>query len=195
MDERAKMLAELVEILSVIGSEHVLVGGLAVGYHGRLRATVDVDLLLPGPKLEAAAGELAARGYVVKTFPDVLRVYSPGADPASGEAIADLVSRDANPVLKAAFAQAEPATILGQQVKVVSRGGLVALKFHAAISPARRIGDRYQDIADIDRVVAKRFDVHDAEVARRIVEHSHSGAVVEFDKLIDDLKNGRPVTL
>ena len=122
-----------------------------------MRATVDVDLLVPGGKLKALGRELEARGYPVKTFPDMLRVFSPGADLTSAEPIAGLVSRDANPVLKAAFSQSESATVLGQRVNVVRRGALVALKFHAAVSPDRRIEDRYQDIADIGRVVAKRF--------------------------------------
>jgi hypothetical protein len=41
LDDRARTLAELSVIF---GSAHALIGGIAVGYHGRLRATVDVDL-------------------------------------------------------------------------------------------------------------------------------------------------------
>jgi hypothetical protein len=57
------MLAELSAILVEVGSDHALIGGLAVGYHGRLRATIDVDMLVPRAKLDSYPGaetELAA---------------------------------------------------------------------------------------------------------------------------------------
>jgi hypothetical protein len=46
------------------GFEAVLVGGYAVAYHGRPRATKDIDLLLEGSEanLERAAGALARFG-------------------------------------------------------------------------------------------------------------------------------------
>ena len=52
-----------------------------------------------------------------------------------------LVAREANPVLDAAARVAEPATVLGHRVRIVPRGALVALKFHAAISPRRAIAE------------------------------------------------------
>jgi hypothetical protein len=195
LDERAKMLGELAGVLAEVGAEHALVGGLAVGYHGRVRATVDVDLLVPGRKLKSLAHALEARGYQIKGKPDMLRVFAAGANLESDEPIADLVSREANPVLKAAFAEVEAATVLGQRVNVVRRGALVALKFHAAISPERRIEDRYQDIADIGRIIAKQFADEDLDLARRIAVHMHPGATGKLEKLIDDLKSGRPVTV
>jgi len=173
----------------------VVVGGLAVGYHGRPRATVDVDLLLPRSVLERVARALEAASYAVREHGDVVRVYPAGSDPASGEAIADLVAREANPVLRAAFDAAEDATVLGHRVRVVRRGALVALKFHAAISPHRRIEDRYQDIADLGRVVTRGFDAEDAELARTIAAKMYPGAEDELDGVIDDLRHGRPVKL
>jgi hypothetical protein len=55
------MLAELSVILAEVGSDHAVIGGIAVGYHGRLRATIDVDMLVPRDKLEALAQALRAR--------------------------------------------------------------------------------------------------------------------------------------
>jgi hypothetical protein len=81
LDERARTLAELSEILTEIGSDHALIGGIAVGYHGRLRATVDVDLLVPRGKLEPLAHALRARGYVITETRDMVRVYPPAANP------------------------------------------------------------------------------------------------------------------
>jgi hypothetical protein len=131
----------------------------AVGYHGRLRATVDVDMLVPRDKLEALAHALRARGYIVAHTQDMLRVYPPAADPEHAESIADLVAREANLVFEVAARVAQPATVLGHSVRIVPRGALVALKFHDLRSPGRAVADRYQDVSDIGRIIAKRFDL------------------------------------
>ena len=196
MDDRARMISELREVFAEVGSNHVLIGGLAAGHHGRPRATIDVDFLVPGTKLRGLVRALEGRGYPVKQFlPDMIRVFARGADPATTEAIADLVSKDANPVLRAAFDAAEPAKVLGFQLNVVKRGAFVALKFHSAVSPKRRIEDRYVDIADIGRVIAKHFDADDLELARSIAKKMYPGAVEELEKMIEDLRAGRPVSM
>ena len=195
LDERARTLAELSVILAEVGSDHAVIGGIAVGYHGRLRATVDVDLLVPREKLEPLARALRSRGYLVTQTPDMVQVYPGGADPEEADSIADLVAREANPVLEAAARVAEPATVLGHPVRIVPRGALVALKFHAAISTRRAIGDRYQDVADIGRIVAKRFKPADEELALQIAAHAYPGAELELATLLDDLRHGRPVKI
>jgi hypothetical protein len=193
MDERSQMLAELAGVLKEVQSDHALVGGLAVGYHSRPRATIDVDMIVPRRKLKLIAAALRRRGYVIKTHQDLVQVFPPGADTEKAEQIADLVSREANPVLRAAFDQVEPANVLGHHVKVVNRGALVALKFHAGISPTRATGDRHQDITDIARVIETSFGPADADVAVHIAERIHKGAGSELLKLIDDLRHGRQV--
>lgn len=195
LEERARTLAELSVILAEVGSDHAVIGGIAVGYHGRLRATVNVDMLVPRSKLEDLAHALRARGYVVAHTQDMVRIYPPEADPDHADAIADLVARKANPVLEAAARVAEPAKVLGHQVRIVPRGALVALKFHAAISPRRAIGDRYQDVADISRIIAKRFEPGDEQQALQIAAYAYPGAEAELAKLIDDLRHGRPVKI
>lgn len=195
LDERARTLAELSVILTEVGSDHAVIGGIAVGYHARLRATVDVDMLVPRGKLGPLADALRARGYVVVQSQDMVRVYPPATDPDEAEAIADLVAREANPVLEAAARVAEPARVLGHDVHIVPRGALVALKFHAAISTRRAIADRYQDVADIGRIVARRFGPRDERLALEIAAHAYPGAEAELAQLLDDLRHGRPVKI
>lgn len=195
LDDRARTLAELSEILTEVGSDHAVIGGIAVGYHGRLRATVDVDLLVPRTKLPALAQALRDRGYVVVETHDMVRVYPPSSDPDLVDSIADLVAAEANPVLEAAARVAEPATVLGHAVRIVPRGALIALKFHAAISPRRAIEDRYQDVADIGRVIAKRFDPADEALALQIASLAYPGAELELATLLADLRHGRSVKI
>lgn len=125
----------------------------------------------------------------------MVRVYPAKANPADAEAIANLVAAEANPVLEAAARVAEPATVLGHRVRIVPRGALVALKFHAASSPRRAIADRYMDVSDIGRVIGKRFDPADEQLALQIAAHAYPGAEAELATLIDDLRYGRPVKI
>jgi len=98
-------------------------------------------------------------------------------------------------VLEAAARLAEPADVLGHRVRIVPRGALVALKFQAAISPLRPIEDRYQDVADIGRILTKRFDPEDERTALAVIGLAYPGADVELAALIDDLRNGRTVKI
>ncbi len=195
MDERAKMLGVLLDVFVETGTRHCLIGGLAVGYHGRPRATVDVDFLVSKRHIARVARALEARGYVVTRHEGMMRVYAPGATPGRDEAIADLVAWEANPTLRAAARASEPAEVLGHPVQIVQRGALVALKFHAAVSPARRIEDRYIDVGDIGRVMRAGFDDDDRALALRIAETMYPGAPEQLAQLLDDLRHNRPVKI
>ena len=105
------------------------------------------------------------------------------------------MEREAHPVLRCAAAAIEDAVVLGRPVKIVSRGALIALKFHAAVSPSPGIGDRYQDLADIDRVTKKAFSEEDEALALRIADEMYSGAREELAQLLADLRAGRPVRI
>lgn len=195
LEARARTLALLAEIFAEVGSDHALIGGIAVGFHARKRATEDVDILVPRVKLDALEGVLVARGYLVTHSRDMLRVYPAGADPEHDEAIADLVAWEANSVLEEAARVAGPAIVLGHHVKIVPRGALVALKFHAAVSPRRAVEDRYQDVADIGRILKKHWTPEDQAVALRIAAHGYPDADAELARLIDDLVHDRAVKI
>jgi hypothetical protein len=195
MDERAAMLGVLLDVFAETKAEHCLVGGIAVGYHSRPRATVDVDMLVPKRKIASVVKAMERRGYVVTKHQGMVRVYPPGADPARDEPVADLVEREANPTLRAAARASESAVVLGKRVRIVQRGALVALKFHAAISVTRRIEDRYVDVGDIGRVMRARFSASDRAQALEIAETIYAGASDELARLLDDLAHNRPVKI
>jgi hypothetical protein len=194
LDERGKTLRELTDVLAAVGSEHVLIGGLAVGYHGRPRATLDVDLLVPGKSLIEIREALEGKGYVIKAFPGMIRTYR-AEDALATESVADIVSREANPVLREAARHFEPAKLLGIGVNVIRRGALVALKYHAVTSPDRKLADRYQDLADIGHVMAKRFDADDRRLAGTVAATIDGNARARLEIMLDDLAHGRPVAL
>ncbi len=195
LDERARSLAELTEIFNEVGSDHALIGGLAVGYHARKRATIDVDMLVPRERLDILAGVFRGRGYLVTQSPDMVRVFSGSANVDEDDALIDLLAREAHAVLDEAARVAEPAIVLGHPVRIVPRGALVALKFHAAVSPRRAHLDRHQDVVDLGRIVEKRFGPDDEALALRIAALSYPGADIELAALLDDLRAGRPIKI
>ena len=182
-------------ILAEVGSDHAVIGGIAVGYHGRLRATADVDLLVPRGKLDSLADALRARGYVVAQTHDMVRVYPPAADPDHAGSIADLVAREANPVLEAAARFAEPATVLGTPGTNRSPWCLGRIEVSRCNLARRAVEDRYQDVADIGRIIAKRFDSEDQQLALQTAAHAYEGAEAELAVLLDDLRHGRSVKI
>jgi hypothetical protein len=187
MDKNTRTLAALLDSLTEVGARHALIGGLVAGHYGKGRATVDVDLLVPKRFMKRLQAALERRGYEVRTFPDMMRVYVSGEP----ESVADLVVQEANPVLRAAFAATTPGAILGLPVSVVRRGAFVALKFHAAVSPTRQLMDKMQDVVDIGRVLEKEFGPEDERLAVQIAGKMYPGAVADLEELIDDVRHGR----
>ena len=189
MRSNKRVLADLLASLTVAGSTHTLIGGLAAGYYGKARATVDVDMLIPRRAAKAVRAELERRGYEIKESTDMMRAYRRG----HAEAVADLEWREAHPVLKAAAAQSEPATILGLPVNLVKRGAFVALKYHAAVSLTRQYRDKHQDVTDIMSVLLQSFTAADEKMAVTIVEKAYPGCGKEMAQLLDDIRHERPV--
>lgn len=187
MDKNTRTLTALLDALAEIGARHALVGGLVAGYYGKGRATVDVDLLVPKRFMKRLKAALERRGYEVSVLPDMMRMYVPGEP----ESVGDLITQEANPVLRAAFAATTPATLLGLPVNIVRRGAFVALKFHAAVSPTRQLGDKIQDVADIVRVLEREFSPDDQRLAVEIADKMYPGAVADLEELFDDVRHGR----
>ncbi len=195
MDDRTEDLRAMLDILRDVGAAYVLIGGLAVGFHGYQRATQDVDMLVPARFLRRIADAVHERSFVVRTFKDMVRAWPADSDPDRDESIADFVSAEANPVLRAAFREVEDATVLGQPVVVVRRGALYALKFSAIVSPDRLIEDKYQDIADVGHIVKKYFRRDDEVAGRKVAALAYPGAGDDFTEFLADLRSGRPVRI
>ena len=186
-EKNTRTLAALLDALAEVGARHAVIGGLVAGYYGKGRATADVDLLVSKRFMKRLQAALERRGYEVRVFPDMMRMYVHGEP----ESVGNLVMQEANPVLRAAFTATTPMAILGLPVNVVRRGAFVALKLHAALSPTRQLGDKMQDVVDIARVLEKEFGPEDERLAVAIVGKMYPGAVADFQELIDDVRHGR----
>jgi predicted nucleotidyltransferase len=145
--------SDLLEELARDGVEFLLVGGYAVAFHGRPRATKDIDIVL-----EASPENLARTARALTRF---------GAPPNVVQAIAAMQESEVvfmgQPPLRidflrqidgvasaGLFSRAEVAVIDGKRIKVISLDDLIANK---------RAAGRPQDLLDaefLERVRARK---------------------------------------
>jgi hypothetical protein len=187
MDENARTLAVMLDALAQVGAPHAVFGGLLAQYYGTRRATGDVDLLVPRHALEPLEPALRHRGYEVRRYPYLLRMFSPGRP----EPVGDFVMVESNAVVESAFAARTPGEILGLPVSVVPRGVFVALKFEAAVRSRRLSKDRVTDVHDIRGVLARGFGPQDEQLATQLAAKMFAGAVPDLASFLDDLRSER----
>jgi hypothetical protein len=187
MEKNKRTLAVMLDVLAEAGAQHALFGGLAAAYYGNGRATTDVDLLVSRRFIKVIKAGLQRRGYMLREFPFLVKMYVPG-EPVS---VGDFVIEESNSVLRKAFAATTPAVILGSTVNVVRRGALVALKFQAVITPRRRPGDRIADVMDIRAVIAREFGPEDERLAAELAAMMYPRAAADLESLLKDLRSGR----
>jgi hypothetical protein len=145
-------LAELVRALNDGGLRYVVIGGVAVGAHGYIRATEDLDIVPdPSPEnldelgntLVRVGGRLAAnprRGIDQALRQALLRGANLTLTTDLGDL--DVVQRVKGlPGWEALAADAETTTLGGTPLAVCSRAHLIAMK---------RARDSLQDRADIE---------------------------------------------
>jgi hypothetical protein len=126
-------LLGLVEAFDAAGVEYALCGGMAVAVHGLVRATKDIDVLVPEDQLDKARRVALDRSFTFEAhdmwFDEhrLLMKRLSKADPASG----DLLSLDilvVNASLEEAWRTRMLVTVDETNFWVVSREALIGLK-------------------------------------------------------------------
>jgi hypothetical protein len=120
-------------------------------------------------------------------------VLGPGEDP--DEAVVELLPVELHPVWRGAFESGVEATYSGLRVRAVTRAALVAMKFASAAATDRPREDRLVDLSDLLRIVRKGLSPSEERAARDLAGTAYRGAAADFEKLLDDLRNDRPITL
>lgn len=122
---------DLLEAFARESVEAVLVGGYAVAFHGRPRATKDIDLVLAGApdNLERAARALAAFGAPT-TVVSAVRVLGEGEVAYLGQPPLriDLLRSIDGVDERSLFEHAVPATLDGVPLRVIALSDLIANK-------------------------------------------------------------------
>jgi hypothetical protein len=151
------LLAELRKVVEVLDDheiEYALCGGLAMGVHGRARATIDIDLLILRESLAEVLELAKSLGYNIRgkdlSFAngavEIRRVSK--IDPDDGELLSlDLLL--ATPDIRDVWETRERVEWEGGKLTVVSTSGLIALK---------QLRRSYQDLADIEALAPEGFN-------------------------------------
>jgi hypothetical protein len=125
----------------------LLIGGNAVILLGFPRMTIDIDLLVPAEKRSQWLDLMRELGFRLLHGTEAFAQFQPGLE---GMAPVDFMFVDA-PTWKSLESEARKETIAGQSVRIPRVEHLIALKLHAASSPARAA--REQDWEDIRQMV------------------------------------------
>ena len=142
-------LRALIEALDRAGIKYALCGGLAMAVHGRPRATIDIDILILPESLPSTvriAGEL---GYTIRgldmTFgEDVIEIRRVSKIDRELKAVVTLDMILVTDALRTVWNSRLSARLIGNELSVVSKDGLIALK---------KMSGRPQDIADISALL------------------------------------------
>ena len=151
IQDNGGMLDLYEEFRAVIGAlegariPYAICGGFALAVHGFIRTTVDIDLLLPGDRVEAVKALLLQMGYEERSLPMTLsegrvrirRLTKIDAD-GPDTLMVDLLLAEGE--LSAPWAGRQRMGFGAGEVSVVSREGLVSMK---------RLRASSQDLTDI----------------------------------------------
>jgi aminoglycoside-2''-adenylyltransferase len=148
-------LGAVVDALNTANVAYALCGGLAVNLHGHVRATRDIDLLLPLDQLDPARSALRPLGFQIDAGPIP---FSSGTDRERvlyrvsrirGTQLSTVDLMIVTPVLESAWASRVLARWRSRDVWTVSLDGLARMK---------RLAGRPQDLADLDNLGLERDD-------------------------------------
>jgi hypothetical protein len=143
----------VIDALNAAGVVYALCGGLAVNLHGHVRATRDIDILLPREELDRARAAVRPLGFDIDAGPIPFGIGTPK------ERVLHRVSRIVEgqlstidlmivtPILEPAWASRVCARWRERDVWTVSLEGLARMK---------RLAGRPQDLADLDHLGLER---------------------------------------
>ncbi len=141
-------LQKVTRDMALAGIDYAVVGGIALVFHGYVRATQDIDLLLTEAGLEAFHQTLVGRGFVL-AFPGAKRIFK---DSQTGVMSKILVTGefpgDGKPK---SVSFPNPAEIVMEQdgIQVIQLAKLVELKLASGLSGS----DRLKDLADVQELI------------------------------------------
>ena len=145
----AKLVDELKELVSAFesnGIEYALCGGLAMAAHGFVRATMDIDILIPEESLEKAYQVGMEKGFDIRGLDISFKERAVEIRRISKVVGEDVISLDlllVTPQVEEIWKTREKIDFLGDKLSIVSRDGLISMK---------RLAGRPQDLVDIERL-------------------------------------------
>jgi hypothetical protein len=139
----------VIDALASTGVEYAVCGGFAVNIHGHVRATRDIDLLIPEAQLAQAKAGLRQAGFTLEAGPIPFGVGTPAhreihrVSRIEAGALLTIDLMLVAPVFRRTWEQRQQFSWHGRQISVVSLEGLARMK---------RLAGRKQDLADLENL-------------------------------------------
>lgn len=146
-----KQIAEITAILRGIDAPFALIGGLALASHNVVRATQDIDLLVPLMKADEIDDELVKLGY------QCLHRDANAGNYVRGRERVDFLYASRPIALRLLSSAKELTTSLGV-LRVISAEGLIGFKLQGFVNDPRRTQD-LEDIRALLRANRGRLDL------------------------------------
>lgn len=170
--ERMPGHQELIEIIE--SGEYLLIGAKALAHFVKPRFTADTDYVVSGKTFQRIRKWARDNGVQVEDVGFVLRFESLAVD---------VIDARSNAVFK---------ELLKQEAGLPSPEALAAAKYVAIVNQQRGLR-RFQDIADLaELVVLQGFDL---VRLRAYLVDPYAERWTDVEKLIADIRAGRPVTI
>lgn len=165
-----RQIAEVVSLLNRLGLPFALIGGLALASYQVIRATQDVDLLVPAEKADEIEAGLLQLGYRC-----LHRSENAGNYVRASERI-DLLYAS-RPIARRLLVQARALQTSLGDLRVVSAEGLIGFKLQGWVNDA----ERTQDLEDIKALLrANRAHLDLDEVRQYFALFDMEGLLDEF---------------
>lgn len=165
-----RQIAEVTATLNGIGAPFALIGGLALASHNVVRATQDVDLLVPLEKADEIDAQLVKQGY------RCLHRDSNAGNYVRNRERVDLLYASRPIALRLLRNARELATSLGV-LRVVSAEGLIGFKLQGFVNDPRRT----QDVEDIRALLRANRNQLDLSEVRQYFQ------LFDREAFLDDL--------
>jgi hypothetical protein len=172
------------------GIRWALVGAGAVNYYsGKPRSSLDVDLLIDGPRLDQAVA--IAKGVLGPRAGETRHETHVTLRAARSPLVIDLIRGNQHPLFEEALRRRRRRGV----VRIPTVEALLALKYLSAVSPHRPTADKRQDILDFARTLQASRGRVDVPQLIELGAMAHDRARGEIAQLVDDVLHDRPLTI
>ncbi|MEZ4408322.1 MAG: hypothetical protein R3A52_17865 [Polyangiales bacterium] len=139
----------IVDALTRARVEFAVCGGLAVNVHGHVRATMDVDLLLPSAQVDAALSALKPLGY---EFDGGVLPFDTGTEREREIRRVTRIEGDDALTVDLLYAPSAFDEVWRTRVSLPWRGRSLPVVSLEGLAVMKRIAGRLQDLADLERL-------------------------------------------
>ncbi len=158
------ILQIVIDILTELGAEYCVIGGLAVNAYVEPVVSLDLDLIVAVQDIDKVCNAAAEKGLKIEHFEHSINLRSPKSD------LRVQIQRD--PRYQAFIGGAQSKLVLGYQLRVAAPQDVIKGKVWAYSDDQRRKSKRQKDLADILRLLEAypELEIHLTDTVRKAIQ-------------------------